>query len=191
MKNIILASGSPRRKELMTLAGLDFEIKVADVDETLPEGIAPFDAVKMLSLKKAKAVADEYTDKIVIGADTVVAFDGKILGKPTDKNDAFEMLRMLSGQTHKVYTGVAIICNDTICNFYEETDVEFYPLTDDEIISYINTGEPMDKAGAYGIQGKGCVLVKRINGDYSNVVGLPIARLSRELKNYGGNFISD
>lgn len=191
MKNIILASGSPRRKELMTLAGLDFEIKVADVDETLPEGIAPFDAVKMLSLKKAKAVADEYTDKIVIGADTVVAFDGKILGKPTDKNDAFEMLRMLSGQPHKVYTGVAIICNDTICNFYEETDVEFYPLTDDEIISYINTGEPMDKAGAYGIQGKGCVLVKRINGDYSNVVGLPIARLSRELKNYGGNFISD
>lgn len=184
MKDIILASGSPRRKELMTLAGFDFTVKVADVDESLPDEITPYDAVKMLSLKKASAVSDCYPDSVVIGADTVVAFENKILGKPASKENAFEMLKTLSGNTHKVYTGVAIIYKDRISNFFEETDVEFYPLSDDEIQEYIDTGEPMDKAGAYGIQGKGCVLVKRINGDYSNVVGLPISKLYRELKNF-------
>lgn len=184
MKDIILASGSPRRKELMNLAGLYFEIITADVDETLPNNIKPCDAVKMLSLKKAQAIAATNQDKIVIGADTVVAFDDRILGKPNDKSDAFNMLKALSGNIHKVYTGVAIICKEKIISFFEETEVEFYPLSDDEIRSYIETGEPMDKAGAYGIQGKGCVLVKKINGDYSNVVGLPISRLVRELNEF-------
>ena len=157
----------------------DFIVKTANVDETLKEGISPADAVKYLS--KIKAVPFENENGIVIGADTVVAVDGKILGKPKDKADAKCMLRLLSGKTHSVFSGVTVIKNKTAHTFCEETKVTFFPLSDDEIESYVNTGEPLDKAGAYGIQGKGALLVEKIDGDYYNVVGLPIGKLNRLL----------
>ena len=181
MAELILASGSPRRKELLETAGLDFKVIVADVDERIPDGATPQEAVKALALQKAQAVAKDYEKSIVIGADTVVVCDGEILGKPKNEDDAFNMLRSLSGRTHSVCTGVALINDTEIRNFCEVTEVEFYNLSDDEIKAYIKTGEPMDKAGAYGIQGKGCVLVKQIVGDYFNVVGLPVSKVYREL----------
>lgn len=181
MAEIILASGSPRRKELLETAGLDFRIIVADIEEKIPDGATPQEAVKALAFQKAQAVANSHRESIVIGADTVVVCDGKILGKPKNEDDAFNMLRMLSGRSHTVCTGVALIKGDKAKNFCDETEVEFHKLSDEEIEAYVKTGEPMDKAGAYGIQGKGCVLVKRINGDYFNVVGLPVSRVYREL----------
>ena len=177
---IILASQSPRRQELLKYITTEFEIRVSEVDEALPDGISPSDAVLYLSNIKAQPFANG--DDIVIGADTVVALDGKLLGKPRSEKEAAEMLRSLSGRIHKVYTGVAIVCGDKVTSFFDETEVEFYPLTDEEIFDYVATGEPMDKAGAYGIQGRGAVLVKRINGDYFNVMGLPISKVYRELK---------
>lgn len=184
MKKIILASASPRRKELLTLAGIDFTVQQADIEEKIAPDLKPFEVVKQLAFQKASAVAEKSKDCIVIGSDTVVSLDNKILGKPKSENEAKEMLKLLSGKTHKVYTGVAIISDEKNVSFYEETEVEFYELTDREIADYVATGEPMDKAGAYGIQGKGCVLIKRINGDYFNVVGLPVARLYRELGDF-------
>jgi len=181
--SLILASASPRRKEIMQTAGLIFSIHVSDTDETLPDGIAASEAVTELSYRKALAVAKTHPDDTVIGADTVVTLDGKILGKPANTDDAKNMLRTLSGRTHKVFTGVCIIKGDCVNKFFEETDVTFFDLTDEEINAYVETNEPMDKAGAYGIQGKGCTLVKGICGDYFNVVGLPVARLVKELKN--------
>lgn len=177
---IILASKSPRRQELIGLITTDFVVKSAQVDETLPQGISPGKAVEYLSSIKAQPFAND-TD-IVIGADTVVAIDNTILGKPTDKNDAHRMLAMLSGKWHSVLTGVTIIKGDKNITFHQETKVKFLDLTDSEIDSYIATGEPMDKAGAYGIQGYGSLLVDRIDGDYFNVVGLPVSRLNQELK---------
>lgn len=177
---ILLASASPRRKELMELMGADFFVKAPDVDETLPEGIEPQEAVAYLSQLKAGALSGEA--EIIVAADTIVALGNSILGKPADKKEAADMLRRLSGRVHSVFTGVTVTCFDKIYTFTEETKVEFYPLKDNEIAAYIATGEPMDKAGAYGIQGKGSLLVKKIEGDYFNVVGLPIARLRRVLK---------
>lgn len=179
---IILASQSPRRKELLKLCGFEFEIKPASVDEALPDGMSPQEAVCYLSSIKAEALRDN--DNIIIGADTVVALDGVILGKPADDEDAFNMLKRLSGKAHSVYTGVTVIKNERKETFFEETRVEFYPLTDEEIRAYIATGEPADKAGAYGIQGFGGLIVKRIEGDFNNVVGLPVASLSRRLKKF-------
>ncbi|MCQ2484969.1 MAG: Maf family protein [Clostridia bacterium] len=184
MRKIILASGSPRRKELLATAGLEFEVIVADVDEIIPQNAQPQDVVKSLALQKASAVAEKYPDCVVIGADTVVVNNNVILGKPKSEADAIKMLTALSGRTHSVCTGVAIICGEKIKSFCETTEVEFYSLREDEIISYVRTGEPMDKAGAYGIQGKGCVLVKSIAGDYFNVVGLPVSKVFRELGDY-------
>lgn len=184
MSSIILASASPRRRELMELAGYDFEVICADIVEVVPEDVQPQEVVMSLALQKAKAVAAEHKDAIVVGSDTVVALDGKILGKPHSEHEACEMLCSLSGKTHKVFTGVAIVCGDKAKSFFDETDVEFYPLSDDEIKRYVATGEPMDKAGAYGIQGKGSVLVKKINGDFFNVMGLPIAKLYREMSEF-------
>lgn len=178
---IILASKSPRRKELLSIITTDFKIKTADVDETLPENIAPDRAVEYLSKIKAEPFADK--NDIVIGADTIVAADGKILGKPKDKDDAYSMLKMLSGKEHSVFTGVTVIKNNKAQTFSVETKVKFFALTDDEINAYIKTGEPFDKAGAYGIQGKGSLLVEKINGDYFNVVGLPVSRLAKILGN--------
>lgn len=182
-KRILLASASPRRRELLRLITSDFECAAADVDETLPSGILPADAVLYLSKIKARALAPN--DKIIIGADTVVALDHRIIGKPKDKKDAFHILRSLSGREHSVFTGVTLINGEKEISFFKETKVHFYPLTDDEINSYIKTGECFDKAGAYGIQGKGSLLVEKIDGDYFNVVGLPVAELYRELKMIG------
>ncbi|MDD6702952.1 MAG: Maf family protein [Clostridiaceae bacterium] len=182
MTDIILASASPRRSELMTLAGFRFDVICADIDEIVPEKALPQEVVMSLALQKAQAVAKDHRKSAVVGSDTVVALDGKILGKPRSEKEAAEMLRSLSGRIHKVFTGVAIICGEKVTSFFEETEVEFYPLTDQEILDYVATGEPMDKAGAYGIQGRGAVLVKRINGDYFNVMGLPISKVYRELK---------
>lgn len=184
MSEIILASASPRRKELMELAGYRFNVICADIVEIVPENVPPQSVVMSLSLQKAQAVAKEHKNAVVIGSDTVVALDGKILGKPHSEKEAVEMLRLLSGRIHKVFTGVAIVCGERTKNFYDETDVEFYPLDDDEIQKYVATGEPMDKAGAYGIQGKGAVLVKKINGDFFNVMGLPISKLYREMSDF-------
>ncbi len=184
MSKLILASGSPRRRELLDTAGLDFDVIVADVDEKIPGGAEPQEVVKSLALQKAQAVAQMYPDSTVIGADTVVVNGGEILGKPKSEKNAEEMLAALSGKNHKVCTGVAIIKGEKIKSFCETTEVEFHPLTEKQISDYVKTGEPMDKAGAYGIQGKGCVLVKRINGDYFNVVGLPVSRVYRELDGF-------
>ena len=201
MEKIILASSSPRRRELMAQAGFAFEVLVSEADETI-ETETPGEMVEVLSERKAAAVAEEIKRQgfaeesvLLVGADTMVAIDGKKLGKPKDEKGAEEMLEELSGRTHQVYTGVTLIRLKKAENgsslqesrtFSEGTDVSFYPLTKEEIRSYIATGEPMDKAGAYGIQGKAAVFVKEIKGDYNNVVGLPIARLYQELKNWSG-----
>lgn len=177
---IILASQSPRRQELLKLITSDFEIKVSNVDETLPDKITPKEAVMYLSKIKAELFADG--DDIVIGADTVVALDGKILGKPKSEENAKEMLRFLSGRTHSVFTGVTLASDKKTKTFAVETKVKFFELTNEEIDAYIKTKEPFDKAGAYGIQGYGSLLVEKIDGDYFNVVGLPVSTLARELK---------
>ena len=180
---LILASASPRRREILKNAGFEFEVKTSEADETLPDGISPEDAVELLAKLKNEAVRAE-SDTTVISADTIVVCDGKILGKPKDEADAFKMLRLLSGREHFVFTGVCVRKGEKLKVFHEKTAVYFYELGDSEISAYIATGEPMDKAGAYGIQGKGAVLVRKIDGDYLNVVGLPLARLVRELKKF-------
>jgi len=179
---LILASKSPRRRELMKFITDDFIVKTADVDETLPENIAPADAVLYLSKIKAQPFRNE--NDIVIGADTVVARDGIILGKPADENDAKNMLKRLSNRVHSVFTGVTIIKGEREESFFVETKVKFYNLSDEMIESYIKTREPFDKAGAYGIQGYGCLLVESIEGDYFNVVGLPVSKLNQSLLNF-------
>ena len=166
----------------MQTAGLDFAVHVSDAKEMIARDTPPHEAVQHLARQKAEAVALLFPDDTVIGADTVVALDGEILGKPRDRQDAARMLRLLSGRTHDVFTGVCLMVEGKADTFFEHTRVTFYPLTDKEIADYIATGEPMDKAGAYGIQGRGCTLVEKIDGDYFNVVGLPIARLHRKLK---------
>ena len=180
--SIVLASASPRRRELLQTAGVEFTVCVSDAEERIPPGTSPHEAVMLLAKQKALAVAKDRPNDLVIGADTVVVYDGAILGKPADEADAARMLRMLSGRTHTVYTGVCLVSAGSAETFFEQTQVTFYPLTDDEIAAYIATGEPMDKAGAYGIQGRGCTLVRGICGDYFNVVGLPVAALCRRLK---------
>lgn len=177
---LILASKSPRRQELLRLITDDFTVKTADVEENLPQGIAPDEAVLYLSKIKAEPLANDVD--IVIGADTVVAVDGRILGKPADRENAKEMLHLLSGREHSVFTGVTIFNGREPKSFYIQTKVKFFELTEDEIDWYVSTGECDDKAGAYGIQGKGSVLVEKIDGDYFNVVGLPVSKLYRELK---------
>lgn len=180
MRPIILASKSPRRKELLSLITENFVIKSAEVDESLPKGIQPDKAVEYLSKIKAEPFRND--EDIIIGADTVVSIDGVILGKPKDRSDAFKMLKMLSGKYHSVFTGVTIIRPDSTKTFSVETRVKFFDLTDREINDYLDTGEPFDKAGAYGIQGKGSLLVEKIDGDYFNVVGLPVSTLNKYLK---------
>lgn len=191
MDRIILASASPRRKELLEQMGLKFDIVVEEVDETLESGKAPCDIVKELALKKALAVQGKVGENcVVIGADTVVAYGGRVLGKPQSSEDAFRMLSMLSGKRHQVCTGVAVVGRGKTEVFCEETFVFMKSISGEEIRAYIGTGEPHDKAGAYGIQGIGAIFVERIEGDYNNVVGLPISRLYDTLKKEGlGNFI--
>lgn len=183
---IVLASGSPRRHELLKIITESFEIRVSDADETLLENISAENCAEYLSMKKAEAVILN-DDEIIIGCDTVVVIDNKVLGKPSSEKECIEMLTMLSGKTHTVYTGVSFVSKNHKHSFTSATEVEFYPLTQSDISEYIATGEPFDKAGGYGIQGKGSLLVKGIRGDYFNVVGLPVSSLKRELDNYINN----
>lgn len=188
MANIILASGSPRRKELLEQVGLDFIIQPAKGEEVITKQ-EPCEVVQELSFQKAKEIADlQSTDEEiwVIGADTLVAYGEKIMGKPKNEKSAFDTLQLLQSHTHQVYTGVTLIHIEngiqTSNTFYEKTDVLMYPMSEQDIWDYISTGEPMDKAGSYGIQGKGAAFIKGISGDYNNVVGLPVARLLHEMK---------
>ncbi|TXC90096.1 septum formation inhibitor Maf [Metabacillus litoralis] len=183
--NLILASASPRRKELLELLQLPFEVIPSLVEEVMDEELQPAEMVQSLAQQKAKGVAKEHQHAFVIGSDTIVVSDNKMLGKPKSHDEAKKMLRNLSGKTHEVFTGVSIINGEKIHTFHEKTAVTFYHLTESEIEDYVLSGEPMDKAGAYGIQGLGALLVKEISGDYFSVVGLPIARTSRELKEMG------
>lgn len=181
---LILASGSPRRRELMHLITDDFTVITSEADESLPEGIPAHMAAEYLALKKAEAVAALHTEAVVIGCDTTVIHKGEILGKPADRADAARMLSALSGCTHEVITGVALILGNRAASFSVTTEVTFYPLTSGDIDAYLDTDEPYDKAGSYGIQGKGSLFVKGIKGDYFNVVGLPVAELARYIKNF-------
>ncbi|MDP4104857.1 MAG: Maf family protein [Bacillota bacterium] len=185
MQTLILASSSPRRRELLQNLNLSFEVSSKNVDESFDPDLQPSEIVMELAQRKAQAVFREHPDSFVIGSDTIVVFQGQILHKPTDEADAVTKLRMLSGNMHEVYTGVSILSSKGIARFYEKTEVLFWELTDDEIMSYVQSGEPLDKAGAYGIQGYGSMLVKEINGDYYAVVGLPVSRTIRELKKLG------
>lgn len=178
---LILASASPRRKQLLSLITDNFTVITDETDETLPDCIEPHDAVESLALRKAQAVAFQYPQDVVIGADTVVTLEGDILGKPWDPEDAARMLSRLSGKRHQVYTGVAVLYPGGQELFHQITHVDFNRLTQEQIARYVNTGEPMDKAGAYGIQQRGALFVKGIEGDFYNVVGLPVARLSQIL----------
>ncbi len=178
---MILASTSPRRQQLLRHITETFTIVDPAVDETVDQNLSPEQVVEILSARKAKAVAEHHPDEMVLGADTVVAWQGKILGKPLDEQEAFDTLKRLSAQTHRVLTGVTLQKGSFFHTFVTESTVTFYPLTDEEIADYIATGEPMDKAGSYGIQGKGGLFVKEIHGDYFNIVGLPIAGIYRVL----------
>ena len=181
--NLILASGSPRRRELLNQMGLTFTVKPVDADESLTPGLSPREQVKLLSLRKAQAAAESFgPEPVILTADTVVVLDGKVLGKPANEEDAINMLTELSGRTHQVMTGVTVICGNHTRTFTEVTDIHFRDLTDKEIRAYVATGEPMDKAGSYGIQGGAALFCERMVGDYYNVMGLPVCRLGQVLK---------
>ncbi|WP_077248076.1 Maf family protein [Bacillus sp. FJAT-27986] len=180
--DLILASSSPRRKELLEMLNTPFQVKVSYADETYQDGMDPHEIVMELARIKSTVIAETNRDSVVIGADTIVVMDGDILGKPKNKDEAISMLNRLSGNVHQVYTGVALLRGQDSILFYEKTDVEFWPLKKEEIEQYVLTGEPFDKAGSYGIQRFGSLLVKRIEGDYFSVVGLPVSRLKRELE---------
>lgn len=184
-KRFIVASASPRRKELLRNAGYEFEIIPSDADETLEDGTSAAEAVDILSRRKAESVSEKNAGSVVLGCDTVVALDGVIFGKPKDKDEAFKMLESLSGKTHTVYTGVCVTDGERTETFVAKTEVAFYALSAETINSYIETLEPMDKAGAYGIQGFGSVLVKGIRGDYFAVMGLPVNESARILSSFG------
>lgn len=182
---VILASASPRRKELLEIICNDFAVEPSNADETVTENIEITKRPEYLAEKKALEVSKNgHQNDTVIGCDTGVFIDEEMLGKPESPGEAKCMLRMLSGRTHSVITGCCVIKNGKKLSFSQKTSVAFYNLTDEEIDEYISTGEPMDKSGAYGIQGRGAVFVEGISGDYFNVVGLPIARLSRVLGNF-------
>ncbi len=184
---IILASASPRRKELLSLIDLKFKVHVSDYEEDLGLKLKPRELAKFLSLEKARAVAPKYNDAVIIAADTFIVFKGKLLGKPHTEKEALRMLTMLNGKLHSVITGYTVI--DTRrgkrSSVAVETKVWFRKMTIDELRAYVKTGEPLDKAGAYAIQGIGSLIVKKIEGDYFNVIGLPVASLSATLKKFG------
>ncbi|MDR2687342.1 MAG: Maf family protein [Oscillospiraceae bacterium] len=182
----ILASASPRRKELLALAGIPFEVHAPHVEERVDPAWDAAGAARALARQKAAAVAGDFPGACVIAADTVVEAGGVLLGKPEDAADAARMLRLLSGREHRVVTGVCLRLGGGERVFSRETLVRFYPLGEEEIAAYVRSGEPMDKAGAYGIQGRGALLVEGVTGDYFNVVGLPVAALARELKSFAG-----
>ena len=183
--DIILASASPRRRELMNIITPNFTAVSTDADETLPEGIPPLFASEFLANIKALSASKKYPDALVIGCDTTVIADGDILGKPADKDQCRAFMELLSGQTHQVVTGCSLIYGSKTASFSVVTDVTFRELSPQEIEDYISSDEPYDKAGGYGIQGKGSLLIEKINGDYFNVVGLPVSRLNQEIKKFG------
>jgi septum formation protein len=187
-ERIVLASGSPRRRELLHMIGLSFEVAVPSIDETLRPDADPSSFVMNLAMKKALSVAENFPSALLIGADTVVVLDGRVLGKPEDPGDAERMLRALSGRTHTVYTGVALLDagSGLKSTAFEMSLVTMKELTDTEIRSYVRTGEPMDKAGSYGIQGVGGIFITNIKGCFFNVMGLPVGRLYDMLKEFGG-----
>ena len=179
--NVILASQSPRRKELMGLFHIPFTIQVPDADETMDPGVSAAEAVAMVSRRKAEAV-NRNADDVVIAADTIVVCDGQILGKPRDEADAFRMLHLLSGRDHQVMTGMSVLRGDRCLTHTEVTHIHFRNLSEKEISAYIATKEPMDKAGAYGIQGGAALFAEQMVGDYYNVMGLPVCRLGLLLR---------
>ena len=179
--NLILASASPRRQELLKVFGCPFTVRAADIDETMDPDKAPFDEVARVSRQKAQAIAAGQDD-VIIAADTIVVCCGKVLGKPRDAEDARRMLSLLSGRDHQVMTGCTVVRGSRAVTFTEVTDLHFRPLLPQEIRRYILTGEPMDKAGAYGIQGGGALFCQRMEGDYYNVMGLPLCRLGQVLR---------
>lgn len=188
--NLVLASQSPRRRELLSVIQKDFTVRSSDVEEIIPDGLTAEETVVYLAKLKAEEVAQQLKkerdsqENIVVGADTVVVLDGEIMGKPKDYDDCVRMISRLSGRQHEVYTGVAIVVNGQTESFYQRTAVRFLDLTKEEIEWYASLQEPYDKAGAYGIQGFGSLLVEGIDGDYFNVMGLPVAALNRRLKKY-------
>ena len=187
MAHIVLASASPRRQELLRRIGItEFDIRVPETEESYPEGLSPRQIVEYISREKADAAVRLCSaDEIVITADTMVFLDDARLGKPADEADALRMLTALQGRHHTVCTGVTVRQGDHTVTESEETEVIFRPASEKELLAYIATGEPMDKAGAYGIQGKGSLLVEGIRGDFFNVMGLPLLRLSRMLEQFG------
>jgi len=191
MKKIILASASPRRKELLEKIGLKFEVEPAGYEEIVDTGMEAHELVRRLSRDKAEVVARKYRNAVVIAADTVVLIDGKILGKPHNRTEAKKMLRALSGRSHVVITGFTIIdtAKRRTLSRAVETKVYIRELNTEEIDAYVKSGEPFDKAGAYGIQGLGSVIVEKIEGDYYNVVGLPLSALTVALKEFGVNIL--
>ncbi len=180
----ILASQSPRRQELLKFVLPEFKCLPADIEEILPKGINPLFAPEYLSVQKALRISKNNPDAITIGSDTAVFLGDIMLGKPKNRNDAKNMLKMLSGNTHKVITGCAFCKDNKTYSFSETSLVEFYTLSESEIEEYLDTNEYIDKAGAYGIQGYGSVLVSRIDGDFFNIVGLPVSKLKRELEKF-------
>ena len=185
MTRIVLASGSPRRRELLERIGLtDFTVRVPETEETCPPTLSPGETVAYLSRKKAAAL-DAAADELVIAADTMVFLDGARLGKPADEAEALAMLTALQGRQHTVCTGVTVRQGGRFSTQFEKSRVFFRPASREELLRYIASGEPMDKAGAYGIQGRGALLVERLEGDFFNVMGLPVLRLSRMLADFG------
>ncbi len=182
--NLILASQSPRRRELLGLMGLDFTVRVADIDETMDAGLPAAQEVARVSRLKAQAVPRE-KDDVVIAADTIVVCEGEILGKPRDEADAFRILSLLSGRSHEVMTGMTVLRGSEAVTHTEVTKIHFRELHPEEIRAYIATGEPMDKAGAYGIQGGAALFADGMEGDYYNVMGLPVCRLGMILRSFG------
>jgi len=187
---LILASASPRRQELLKLFGVPFAVRVADIDETMDPGKLPFDEVGRVSCRKALAV-DRDTDDVVIAADTIVVCEGRVLGKPHTEEEAAEMLRLLSGRDHQVMTGCTVLRGGQAETFTEVTDLHFRPLSEKEIARYVSSGEPMDKAGAYGIQGGAALFCQRMVGDYYNVMGLPVCRLGEVLRRIAPEIMED
>lgn len=175
MPNIILASASPRRKELLARLYDKFEIITSDVDESLPDGVHPCQGVEILAVRKGRAVADNHGDAVVISSDTLVEIDALPLGKPTSREDAFRMLRTLSGRYHNVHTGVAVHCGGRVRSGVASSRVKFKELSDTDIWAYIDTGEPMDKAGAYAIQGIGGAFIEGYDGDFDTIMGLSVS----------------
>ena len=189
---LVLASASPRRRELLALLGLPYEIAPADVDESLHDHLPPAERARRLAEEKACAVSRRRPEALVIGADTLVALDPHVLGKPRDEEEARSMLALLSGCAHEVLTGLALaVRGEPVCGDVVATEVRFRSLSHAEIDAYVATGEPMDKAGAYAIQGRGAILIEGIRGDYPNVVGLPLTRLAILLRGVGVTILGE